>query len=105
MGLGKARTSRTEASNSGKDSVPLSTYRTPLNHNYRVCIPDYYKVLHLCNEVLTTLARLDLRITWPLSSTLSLRQSYAAYVVLYAGLPYYAYKAYFYANPESTQLL
>ena len=44
MGSGKARTSRKEASNSGKDSVPLSTYMTPLNHNYRVCIPDYYIV-------------------------------------------------------------
>ena len=62
-------------------------------------------ILHLCNEVLTTLARPDLRITWPFSSTLSLRQSYAAYAVLYAGLPYYAYKAYFYTKPELTQLL
>ena len=44
MGSEKDRTSHTEASNLGKDSVPLSTYRTPLNHNYRVCIPDYYTV-------------------------------------------------------------
>ena len=58
MGLGKARTSCTEATNSGKDSVPLSTYRTPLNHNYRVCIPDYYTVDYRDTETIHAIINL-----------------------------------------------